>query len=152
MQYSRRDAARILGWPRKDASTIYGYKVDEKAGVCAIFVTLNKSDEVSASTDYEDQLLDSSTMRWFSRSNRTLASKEVSLIVDGSMEVYVFVKKDDAEGSDHYYLGCATSHEAEETTMPGSDGKLLPVVKMLLKFRQPIEQGLFDYFHPLQFD
>lgn len=152
MQYSRRDAARILGWPRKDASTIYGYKVDEKAGVCAIFVTLNKSDEVSASTDYEDQLLDSSTMRWFSRSNRTLASKEVSLIVDGSMEVYVFVKKDDAEGSDHYYLGCATSHEAEETTMPGSDGKLLPVVKMLLKFRQPIKQGLFDYFHPLQFD
>jgi hypothetical protein len=112
-------------------------------------VTLHKSSEVDASTAYEDQLLDPSTMRWFSRSRRTLESREVSLVVDGLVEVHVFVKKDDAEGSDHYYLGRATAHEAEETTMPGGDGQPLPVVKMLLKFRQPIKQGLFDYFHPL---
>ena len=88
-------------------------------------------------------------MRWFSRSRRTLKSKEVSLVVDGKVEVHVFVKKDDAEGSDHYYLGRAIAHEAEDTTMPDSSGKPLPVVKMLLKFDQPIKQGLFDYFHPL---
>jgi hypothetical protein len=91
-------------------------------------------------------------MRWFSRSRRTLASQEVSLVVDGSVAVHVFVKKDDAEGSDHYYLGRATAHDAEDTTMPGSDGLPLPVVKMLLKFQRPIKQGLFDYFHPLQLD
>ena len=152
MQYSRRDAARMVGWPRAFASTIYGYKTDALAGVCTIFVTLHKSSEVDASTAYEDQLLDPSTMRWFSRSRRTLASQEVSLVVDGSVKVHVFVKKDDAEGSDHYYLGRATSHEAEDTTMPGSDGLPLPVVKMLLKFQRPIKQGLFDYFHPLQLD
>jgi superfamily II DNA or RNA helicase/HKD family nuclease len=152
MQYSRRDAARIVGWPRAFASTIYGYKTDALAGVCTIFVTLHKSSDVDASTAYEDQLLDPSTMRWFSRSRRTLASQEVSLVVDGSVEIHVFVKKDDAEGSDHYYLGRATSHEAEGTTMPGSDGLPLPVVKMLLKFQRPIKQGLFDYFHPLQQD
>ena len=32
MQYSRRDAARIVGWPRAFASTIYGYKTDEATG------------------------------------------------------------------------------------------------------------------------
>lgn len=152
MQYSRRDAARIVGWPRAFASTIYGYKTDEASGVCTIFVTLHKSSEVDASTAYEDQLLDPSTMRWFSRSRRTLESREVSLVVDGLVEVHVFVKKDDAEGSDHYYLGRATAQEAQETTMPGGDGQPLPVVKMLLKFRQPIKQGLYDYFHPLQLD
>ncbi|MCX6431392.1 MAG: DEAD/DEAH box helicase [Actinobacteria bacterium] len=152
MQYSRRDAARIVGWPRAFASTIYGYKTDEASGVCTIFVTLHKSSEVDASTAYEDQLLDPSTMRWFSRSRRTLESREVSLVVDGLVEVHVFVKKDDAEGSDHYYLGRATAHEAQETTMPGGDRQPLPVVKMLLKFRQPIKQGLYDYFHPLQLD
>jgi len=152
MQYSRRDAARIVGWPRSFASTIYGYKTDEASGVCAIFVTLHKSSEVDASTAYEDQLLDPSTMRWFSRSRRSLESKEVSLIVEGLVEVHVFVKKDDAEGSDHYYLGRASAHEAEETTMPGSDGDPLSVVTMLLKFRQPIKQGLFDYFHSLRLD
>ncbi len=152
MQYSRRDAAHIVGWPRAFASTIYGYKTDEESGVCTIFVTLHKSDEVAASTAYEDQLLDPSTMRWFSRSKRTLESREIHLVVDGSVDVHVFVKKDDAEGSDHYYLGRATAHEAEETTMPGSEGQPLPVVKILLKFGQPIKQGLFDYLHPLQLD
>ncbi|MDP1876962.1 MAG: DUF3427 domain-containing protein [Actinomycetota bacterium] len=149
MQYSRRDAARIVGWPRAFASTIYGYKTDEATGVCAIFVTLHKSSEIDASTAYEDQLLDPSTMRWFSRSRRTLESREVRLVVDGLVHVHVFVKKDDAEGSDHYYLGPATATEAEETTMPDGDGRPLSVVTMLLKFDQPIKQGLFDYFHPL---
>lgn len=152
MQYSRRDAAHIVGWPRAFSSTIYGYKTDEASGVCVIFVTLHKSSEVDASTAYEDQLLDPSTMRWFSRSRRTLMSKEVSLVVDGSIQVHVFVKKDDAEGSDHYYLGRATAAEAEESTMPDSEGKPLSVVTMLLKFDRPIKQGLFDYFHPMQGD
>ncbi len=149
MQYSRRDAARIVGWPRAFASTIYGYKTDAATGVCAIFVTLHKSSEVDASTAYEDQLLDPSTMRWFSRSRRTLDSKEVSLVVNGVVQVHVFVKKDDAEGSDHYYLGRATAAEAEQTTMPDSDGRPLSVVTMLLKFDHPLKQGLFDYFHPI---
>ena len=152
MQYSRRDAAHIIGWPRAYASTIYGYKTDEATGVCAIFVTLHKSGEVGASTAYEDQLLDPSTMQWFSRSNRTLASKEVSLVADGSVEAHVFVKKDDAEGSDHYYLGRASALDAKETTMPGAKGEALPVVRMTLKFDQPVKQGLFDYFNPKKFD
>ena len=88
-------------------------------------------------------------MRWFSRSRRTLESKEVSLVVAGLVQVHVFVKKDDAEGSDHYYLGRATAHEAEGTTMPDGNGEPLSVVTMLLKFDQPIKQGLFDYFHPV---
>jgi superfamily II DNA or RNA helicase/HKD family nuclease len=152
MQYSRRDAAHIVGWPRAFASTIYGYKTDESTGVCVIFVTLHKSSAVDASTAYEDNLIDPSTMRWFSRSRRTLGSKEVSLIVNGLVQVHVFVKKDDAEGSDHYYLGRATAHEARETTMPDGNGKPLSVVTMLLKFDQPIKQGLFDYFHPIQIE
>jgi len=152
MQYSRRDAAHIVGWPRSSASTIYGYKTDERSGVCTIFVTLHKDVGVDASTAYEDQLLDPSNMRWFSRSRRTLESKEVRLVVDGAVAVHVFVKKDDAEGSDHYYLGRATAHEAAQTTMPDDQGQPLPVVTMLLKFDEPVRQGLFDYFHPLSPD
>jgi hypothetical protein len=51
-------------------------------------------------------------------------------------------------GSDHYYLGAATPHDPVETTTPAGGGKLLPVVTMTLRFREPIKQGLFDYFHP----
>ena len=148
LQYSRQDAAHILGWPRKVSSTIYGVKTDTKLGVCAIFVTLEKSDEVTASTAYQDQLLDRSTMRWFTKSNRRLTSKDVEPIVGNSVELHVFVKKDDAEGSSHYYLGQATAAEAVETSMSGAESVQLPVVTMLLQFREQISQGLFDYFAP----
>ena len=46
LQYSRRDAARLVGWPRSTASTIYGYKSDESLGICTAFTTLHK-DETS---------------------------------------------------------------------------------------------------------
>lgn len=147
MQYTRPDAAHILGWPRAVGSTIYGVKTDVDLGVCAIFVTLEKSDEVAASTAYKDQLLDRSTMRWFTKSNRTMSSRDVAPIVKNAVDLHVFVKKDDAEGGDHYYLGHATAHDAVETTMPGTRGEPLPVVTMLLRFDSSITQGLFDYFH-----
>jgi hypothetical protein len=148
MQYSRRDAARLVGWARAVSSTIYGVKTDDELGACAIFVTLHKSDEITASTAYEDRLLDPSTMLWFTKSNRTLDSRDVRGIVSGAVAIHVFVKKDDAEGSDHYYLGQATSHDAQQTTMPDGSGHQLSVVTMLLKFDEPIKQGLFDYFRP----
>lgn len=147
MQYSRRDAARIIGWPRTTSSTIYGYKTDRNRDVCAVFVTLHKSADVDASTAYEDALLDETSMRWFSRSRRTLASDEVKAIVEGDVDVHVFVKKDDVE-SDHYYLGTATAHDAVQTSMPDKDGAALPVVTMTLRFAEPIKQGLYDYFRP----
>jgi len=103
---------------------------------------------VTASTAYQDQLLDRSTMRWFTKSNRRLTSKDVEPIVGNSVELHVFVKKDDAEGSSHYYLGQATAAEAVETSMSGAEGVQLPVVTMLLQFREQISQGLFDYFAP----
>lgn len=147
MQYSRRDAARMIGWARSVSSTIYGYKTDRTAGVSAIFVTLHKAADIEASTAYEDALLDESSMRWFSRSRRTLQSDEVKAIVDGDVDAHVFVKKDDVE-SDHYYLGHASAHDAVETTMPDSAGVPLPVVTMTLRFSEPISQGLYDYFRP----
>ena len=146
MQYSRRDSARILGWSRRTEAAIFGYKTDRDLGVCAVFVTLHKSDEVAASVAYGDALLDPSTMRWFSKSRRTLKSPDVAPIVANQVAIHVFVKKDDADGISHYYLGRATSTDAVERTMPDSSGKPLPVVTMQLKFEEPIRQGLFDYF------
>lgn len=147
-QYSRKDALRNLGWPVKGASTVYGYKVDEGRGVCPAFITLHKSDEVAASQAYADELIDAQTMRWASKSNRTLESKDVRAIRENRVDIHVFVKKDDAEGSDHYYLGRARVVGAEQTTMPNDQGRLLPVVHFDLRFDEPIQRALFDYFHP----
>lgn len=146
-QYSRKDASRLLNWSSNMYSTIYGYRVDSDTHTCPIFVTLHKAHDVTASTAYEDQLLDTRTMRWFTKSNRTLSSPDVQPIVRNGVDLHVFAKKDDADGSDFYYLGQARSVAAEQTTMRSDDGTPLRVVVMNLEFEVPIDAGLFDYFH-----
>ncbi len=143
-QYSRKDASRLLCWPTNEGSTIYGYRVKREDGTCPIFVTLSKSDEVSASTAYEDAIIDHSTLIWYTRSNRTLASAEVKAIVNNEVELYVFVKKSDAEDeTNHYYLGRARAENAENTVMQSGE----PVVRMQLRFDSPMDPGVFNYFH-----
>jgi len=143
-QYSRKDASRLLNWQKNMYSTIYGYRVDTETSTCPIFITLQKSDEVTASTAYEDELVDTQTMQYFSKSRRTLASPDVRPMIENTVELHVFAKKSDAEGSDFYYLGLAKSSQPEQTNMRGNG---LSIVRMLLNFDRPIDAALFDYFH-----
>ena len=96
-QYGRKEAARLLGWPVKREPTIYGYFLDYATGTCAIFVTLHKSEEVTASTAYADELVSPTALHWYTKSNRTLASPKEQAIAENKVALYVFVKKDDAE-------------------------------------------------------
>lgn len=144
-KYSRKDVCRLLNWQSDQKGTMYGYKVDVYSNSCPIFVTYHKDDEVSASTSYEDSFLSESTLRWFTRSKRTLQSKEVQAIVGNHVPLYLFAKKDDAEGTDFYYLGQATSSKPEQTKMPGDGGRSLDVVTMDLSLESPIELALYDY-------
>ena len=114
-----RKSRGLLNFPRKWTSTLYGYKADKTSNTCPIFVTLHKSDEVSASTAYEDALLDRSTMLWYTKSNRTLQSPLEKAIAAGEYRLPVFVKKDDAEGSEFYYWlrksrRCRGHHDARQ--------------------------------------
>ncbi|MDH6236334.1 DEAD/DEAH box helicase [Cryobacterium sp. CG_9.6] len=148
-RYSRKDVCRLLNWKSNEQSTMYGYKVDYFSNSCPIFVTYHKGSDVSESTKYEDEFLNPSTLTWFTRSRRTLASLEVKAIVENSLPLHVFAKKDDAEGTGFYYLGQAKSQDARETKMAGSPGsteKKLDVVSMRLDLASPIESSLYDYF------
>lgn len=147
-QYSRKEVTRLLGVPRKWTSTLYGYKVDMESKTCPIFVTLHKSDDISASTAYQDELVDPTHLRWFTRSRRTLRSDEVRRIVNNEVDLHVFVKKDDAEGTEFFYLGQADSRNAEQAQMPDKNNVQLDVVTMDLHFEDPIDSALYDYLNP----
>jgi hypothetical protein len=88
-------------------------------------------------------------MIWYTRSRRTLESKEVHAIVSNRVRTFVFAKKDDAEGSDFYFLGEARAGDATQTTMLGDAGVPLDVVRMTLTFDKPIDASVFDYLHPV---
>ncbi|TFC44700.1 DUF3427 domain-containing protein [Cryobacterium shii] len=143
-RYSRKDVCRLLNWQSNQQSTIYGYKVDYFSNSCPIFVTYHKGSDVSESTKYEDEFLNPSTLTWYTRSRRTLASGEVKAIVENRLPLHVFAKKDDAEGTDFFYLGTAKSQDARQTKMSGESGD--DVVSMTLGLASPIESSLYEYF------
>ncbi|KKK34515.1 helicase [Salinicoccus sediminis] len=147
-KYGRKDVCRLLNWVKDEASTMYGYKY--KHGTCPIFITYHKDDEIEETIKYEDQFLDQHTLRWFTRSNRRLDSKEIRNILDDHREnglpIYIFVKKDDDEGKDFYYLGKAEIDydTLKETTMNGlEDGK--PVVTMNMMMEHALDYEIYRY-------
>ncbi|PTL38843.1 DUF3427 domain-containing protein [Alkalicoccus saliphilus] len=149
-KYSRKDTCRLLNWDKDEQSTMYGYKT--KHGTCPIFVTYHKEGDVEASVDYEDTFLNPEVLHWYTRSRRRTSSKEVLEITEAEqrgIDLHLFVKKDDDEGRDFYYLGEVTPDpdSVEDTFMPNDQGEKLPVVTMNLILKESIDQQIYDYLH-----
>ena len=126
---------------------IGGYTANN--GEFVIFVTLKKGEVFSgAQMAYEDELLDNSTMKWFTKAPRTLNSPEVKkLMHPEDWKIRVFAKKSDNEGTEFYYLGDVKPIKDTiiELEKPTQDGGMRKVVEMLLKFSEPIEISLYRY-------
>ncbi|QYH35294.1 DUF3427 domain-containing protein [Salinibacterium sp. M195] len=150
LQYSRKDVCRLLNWEKNRSGVINGYKVDLQTMTCPIFVTLHKSKDISASTAYADALIDSQNMIWSTKSKRKLDSKELTPILSNDAALHVFMQMDDAEKERFYYLGHAQSSGAFQTSMTDDEGAELPVVHMNLRFDDPLNPAMFDYFHTSQ--
>ena len=78
-KYGRKDVCRLLNWRSDETSTIYGYRT--KHNTCPIFITYNKSDDTEGLVKYGDEFLNRKVLRWFSRPNLTLSSKEIKEIL-----------------------------------------------------------------------
>ncbi|OKL37507.1 DUF3427 domain-containing protein [Domibacillus mangrovi] len=147
-KYSRKDVCKLLDWNSDESSTIYGYKI--KFDTCPIFITYHKSDEIEASVNYGDEFINQEVLKWYTRSNRTLNSAEVQRIIEAeekNIDLHIFVKKDDDEGSDFYYLGKAVpdKNTVQQAKMKDKNGKELPVVHMNMVMEQPIDYKLYKY-------
>lgn len=145
-KYTRKDVCRLLNWERDDSSTMYGYRV--KYGTCPIFVTYNKQEGISSSTQYEDRFLSPRQFSWMTRSRLTLESNEVKQIISAKetgLDVRLFVKKSDDEGSDFYYMGRVDPVEWRQTTIRDDGGKDLPIVNFTFKLLTPVREDYYEY-------
>ncbi|CAM4226238.1 DUF3427 domain-containing protein [Treponema peruense] len=148
-KYSRKDVCKILNWDKDYSSTIYGYKTMEKTNTlsCPIFVTYEKHLEETDSTNYKDYFIDNTHFNWNSRSRRTSKSKEVAAIIDqktNKIEIPLFIKKSDAEGSDFYYMGNCILNNYKNTKMNDGD-EIVPVVNIIFKMNTPVPKNLYNY-------
>ncbi|VDG96540.1 ATP-dependent RNA helicase rhlE [Lysinibacillus sphaericus] len=147
-KYSRKDACKLLNWNADESSTMYGYK--PKHGTCPIFVTYHKHDGVDSSVDYGDEFLNAELFKWYTRSNRTIQSQEVQHVINADQhgnDIHIFVKKDNGEGTDFYYLGKGYPDKStvEEDRMTDKNGKDIPVVHMNMVMEQAVERKLYQY-------
>ncbi|WP_208422457.1 DUF3427 domain-containing protein [Latilactobacillus fragifolii] len=146
-KYTRKDACRLLGWEKDQSSTIYGYKT--AYGTCPLFITYAKSQDIDDGIKYEDEFLNSQTMRMFTRHPRKIDSAEVQTMVQGNasgeLKMPLFVKKSDDEGTDFYYLGLVDIDQKSlrQESMVVNDGKIDPVVTMNLILEKPVQYSLY---------
>lgn len=148
-KYGRKDVCRILNWEVDNSSVMYGYKLSKDSTNCPIFVTYHKNDEISDSTKYEDYFIDNEHFHWMSKSRRKISSNDVQRIINAekaNILLPLFVKKDDDEGGDFYFIGLLTyiEHSAEETSMETDKG-FLSAVKMKFKIDRPVDIHLYKY-------
>ncbi|WKD56680.1 type I restriction enzyme EcoKI subunit R [Corynebacterium capitovis DSM 44611] len=142
--YTRKDVCRLLNWDKNNESTIYGYMTDKKTMTCPIFVTYHKDSDLPANLRYEDKLIDTSTMHWFSRSKRKLTSGEIRPIVSGEADLFLFVKREDSDGTNFHFLGKVHASDAKQTTKVSGDLGQVDIVSANLILEAPISQELFD--------
>lgn len=149
-KYSRRDILRLLNWDKnRNAATLGGYRMSPSTKNCPIWVTYHKH-EVEDSINYADEFLSPTRFQWMSRSRRTTASGELKPIINApksGVRLPFFIKKDDNEGIDYYYLGdvLPVPGSVEDSTMPDGKGGSLNVVKFEFEFEHKVPEELYNY-------
>lgn len=140
-KYGRKDVCRILNWEKDVSATVYGYRTRNNMTPC--FVTYHKSEDISESTAYNDHFIDPKTFAWESRSQRTLDSQEIKNVID-SERILLFVKKEDGEGTDFYFIGDCSIVDGSIKQDTMADGTT-PVVHFTFELDEEVEEGIYKY-------
>ena len=151
-KYTRRDIHKILNWPIEPIhQNVGGYGVSDDKENCPIYVTYKKSEDIAYTSKYEDKFLNKKTLEWFSKQKRTLQSNDVQEIInskDNNMRLPLFVKKDDDEGKEFYYLGNLEVDKnclVETFITDKKNKKSEKIVKMKMYLDKPVEDNLYKY-------
>jgi superfamily II DNA or RNA helicase/HKD family nuclease len=149
-KYSRKDVFRILNVSENPvAQNVGGYLVSPDNKHCPIFVNYHKEEHISESIKYEDKFINSKEFDWMSKSNRTLSSNDVQSILgqNGPIRLPLFIKKNNDEGKDFYYMGEVNPvlNQVEQSTILNDSGKQLPIVKIRFNLTEPVSSSMYNY-------
>lgn len=149
-KYSRKDVFRILNVLENPvAQNVGGYLVSPDNKHCPIFVNYHKEDHISESTKYEDEFVNNKEFNWMSKSKRTIQSNDVQAILGkkGAIRLPLFIKKNNDEGMDFYYMGelSPNLNMVEQTTMANDHGKEIPVVRIRFNLYTPVTANMYNY-------
>ena len=150
-KYTRKDVFRVLQWDKRpNEQNVGGYIVSTDGSNCPIFVTYHKEEHIAETTKYEDRFVNPGHLIYMSKNRRNLASPDVRAMLNHEatgMRMPLFVKKNDDEGLDFYYLGelTAITDKFVDTTMSSDDRNQVSVVKMEFLLDRDVDFRLYKY-------
>jgi len=145
-KYLRKDVFRILNWAENPvAQNVSGYMVSQDKTNCAIFVNYHKSEDIADTINYQDDFINESVFSWMSKSRRTLTSPEIELFKAhdiNNLRIPLFIKKDNIEGKDFYYMGDISprNESFEQTAISG-----VSVVKIEFDMHTEVRSDIYKY-------
>lgn len=149
-KYSRKDVFRILNWEKNEVElNVGGYKASSDGANMAIYINYHKDQNNPDTVHYEDHFVSNSELDWMSKKGRTLSSPDMAILQNhrNGLRVPLFVKKENAEGSDYYYLGDMKPRDGsfKNDKLKSNAGQSSNVVRVKFDLDYPVEQSLFEY-------
>ncbi|MEZ3426569.1 MAG: DEAD/DEAH box helicase [Lachnospiraceae bacterium] len=147
-KYSRRDVCQLFNWGADFSSTMYGMKrVDDNV---AIFVTYHKGkagegeEYLDGKPDYTDVFEDNQIFMWESQMGKGPDSSYMRDVKEASQK-HLFIKKNDAEGVDFYYMGQFDIMEIEGGKKKDKNGKYKEISRVRVKMHDIVRDDLLEY-------
>lgn len=149
-EYTKQEAFWYLNLDYNNGYQVSGYTFFENTKELIIFITLDDS------TAYNNPLLNSQTIKWFSQNSKYLnkngCKTKEGKIADGYYKIHVFIKKQ--FGENFYYMGivdnCISAKEKEIVkTLINKEGnrikKTVNLIEYDFKLKYQIDYILFNY-------
>jgi superfamily II DNA or RNA helicase/phage repressor protein C with HTH and peptisase S24 domain len=151
-KYSRKDVFRILNTLENPvAQNVGGYLVSSDNSNCPIFVNYHKEEHISESTKYDDEFVNRNEFDWMSKSKRKVESSDVQSILGrkGEIRIPLFIKKNNDEGTDFYYMGemRPNLNMVEQTVINSDKGGKLSVVKIRFNVFPSVADSMYTYIN-----
>lgn len=164
-KYSLAEIMRMLGWQREcNGKEVGGYRLDTPTNTMPILVRY-------ASSQYEDRFINPQEMLWYSKNQRSLASREFGWLLsqpgaaagaghggdgddwDRSRFVPLFVMRREEANAlrtksfrKYYYVGHVVEVKGvRETEKPDTNGEKTKVVRSILRLNRPLDPELYRH-------
>lgn len=147
-KYSYMSTFRLLDFPVQPiANNVGGYIYNEQLNIFPVYINYDKAEDIAASTQYEDHFISSTRLIAFSKSGRSLQSKEILRLQEfaqNGMTIPLFVRKNTRDDlKEFYYLGYMKPTGSFES-MIMKDGQT-KAVRIEYELEQPVRADLYDY-------
>lgn len=148
-KYTYADTFRLMDLDEfRIPNSVGGYLYMDEINTLPVYINYDKAEDIAESTMYEDHFLSPSDLIAFSKSGRTIESKDIERLKSAKetgMQIPLFLRKNTNDNLKEFtYLGCMHPAGLYENVVM-KDGKT-KAVRIGYTLEHPVREDLYAYF------